>query len=73
MRKTWLLYFILVVFVFLHNDFWFWRDARMILWVPVGFLYHVFYCVLASVLFFLLVRYAWPKYLQDDSSGVQEP
>lgn len=73
MRRTGLLYLTLVAFVLLHNDFWLWQDGRMILSVPVGFLYHVFYCVVASALFYLFVRFAWPKHLQDDSGGAQEP
>lgn len=55
-----LLYAALAALLLLHNDLWFWDDRRLVLGLPVGLTYHVFYCVAAAVLMALLVRFAWP-------------
>jgi hypothetical protein len=62
------LYVCLLELYFLHNDLWFWSDPRMIFGLPVGLIYHVLYCVAASVLMFALVRYAWPRGLEVEAS-----
>jgi hypothetical protein len=59
-----LLYLGLFVLYLLHNDLWLWNDGRMIAGIPVGLLYHIAFCVAASVMMFLLVRYSWPNYLE---------
>jgi hypothetical protein len=49
-----------------HQDFWFWRQARPLLFgfVPVGLFYHVCYTLAVSFIMWLLVRYAWPSHLE---------
>jgi hypothetical protein len=43
----------------LHQDFWFWRSARpMVFGLPVGLLYHAGYCFACSLLMWFLVRQA---------------
>jgi hypothetical protein len=44
----------------LHNDFWFWREPRLVLGLPAGLLYHAAYCLAAAALAALAVRHAWP-------------
>jgi hypothetical protein len=58
-----LLYLAIAVLYLLHNDLWFWNDARLVFGLPVGIAYHVGFCVAASVLLWLLVTYAWPAHL----------
>ena len=62
---------IAVLFV-LHQDFWFWRQARPLVFgvLPIGLFYHVIYTVACSALMVLLVRHHWPAHLQagDDRS-----
>ena len=50
----------------LHQDFWFWRDARPLAlgFLPVGLFYHGVYTLAASALMWLLVKYAWPSHLE---------
>ena len=48
----------------LHNDVWLWDDGSLVLGLPVGMTYHVVYSLVAFLLFFLLVRYAWPRHLE---------
>jgi hypothetical protein len=51
----------------LHQDFWFWRTARPLVFgfIPVGLFYHACFSVAASLLMWLLVRYAWPGHLEE--------
>ena len=49
----------------LHQDFWFWRDGRLVFGVvPVGLLYHALYCVACSGMMWALVKFAWPRGLE---------
>jgi hypothetical protein len=65
MKKTLLGLATLAVYL-LHQDFWFWREARPLVFgfLPIGLFYHAAYCVLASLLLWLLVRHAWPTELE---------
>ena len=63
-----LIYLAVVVVFILHQDGWFWSDARLVFGVfPVGFFYHVVYCLAASVLLYLLIRFAWPHRLEAEA------
>jgi Protein of unknown function (DUF3311) len=54
-----------------HQDFWFWRTARPLLFgfLPVGLAYHAAYCLAASLLMWLLTSVAWPAHLETDGSS----
>jgi hypothetical protein len=53
-----------------HQDFWNWRDATLLLGlVPVGLAYHVGYSVLAMLVMVFLVRRAWPRQLEELERG----
>ena len=54
-----ILYVLLVVLFILHNDYWFWQTPQMVLGLPIGILYHILYCIVASLLMFSLVKYTW--------------
>jgi hypothetical protein len=51
----------------LHQDFWFWRTARPLVFgfLPVGLAYHAAYTLAISLLMFYLVRHHWPYHLDD--------
>jgi len=51
----------------LHQDFWFWRDARPLVFgfLPIGLFYHAAYTVAISALMAVLVRTRWPSHLED--------
>ena len=55
----------------LHQDVWFWRDVRLVFGLPVGLAYHVAFCVAASVVLALAVRWSWPREVPrgDDGAG----
>jgi hypothetical protein len=51
-----------IVLYVLHQDVWFWRDARPLVFgfLPIGLFYHVAYTLAVSLVLWLLVRHAWP-------------
>lgn len=58
----------------LHQDVWFWRTARLFGsipfgFLPVGLLYHALFSVAASLLMWLLVKFAWPHHLEAEVEG----
>ena len=50
----------------LHQDFWFWRDARPLVFgfLPIGLFYHAVFTVASSLVLWLLVKLAWPAQLE---------
>lgn len=50
----------------LHQDLWFWREARPLVFgfLPVGLAYHGAYCAAVSLLMWTLTRVAWPAHLE---------
>ena len=73
MKKTLLGLATLAVYL-LHQDFWFWNTARPLVFgfVPIGLFYHAAYCVLASLLLWLLVKHAWPAELEREAERPHE-
>ena len=66
----WLLYLFLVVLYLFHNDLWLWDDPTLVLGLPIGFLYHILFCVAASVLMLLLVTFGFStSYTEDTMQG----
>ena len=61
MKNTfkWILYYIIILFLILHNDFWFWKSSKIVIGLPIGLLYHILFCLGTSVLMLFLVKYAW--------------
>jgi Protein of unknown function (DUF3311) len=59
----------------LHQDVWFWRAARPLVFgfVPIGLAYHAAYSILAAGLMWLLVRYAWPQRLEEEAEKREHP
>jgi hypothetical protein len=57
-----------VVVYALHQDFWFWRRARPLVFgfMPIGLFYHAAFSVLAALLMWLLVKFAWPSHLEHE-------
>ena len=56
---------------FLHQDFWFWRTAYFrgaipFGFIPIGLFYQACFSVAASLLMWLLVKYAWPAQLERE-------
>ena len=54
----------------LHQDLWFWRTARPLIFgfLPVGLAWHAAYCVAVTLLMWWLTRVAWPAHLDPSTS-----
>lgn len=55
-RTKWFLYCLLVLLFLLHNDFWLWETPRFVLGLPVGLLYHIGFCLAATLLMAAFVK-----------------
>jgi len=66
--RSLLLYAALVVLYLLHNDLWLWNDSRLVLGLPAGLVYHIGFCIAASVVLTLLVIHAWPDHLDRETN-----
>jgi hypothetical protein len=62
-----LLALVVIVLYLLHQDFWFWREARPLVFgfLPIGLAYHAGYCVAVALLMWALTRVAWPSHLES--------
>jgi hypothetical protein len=70
MPVRWLLAALVLVYYLLHQDVWFWRDARPIVFgvLPIGLFYHAAYTLGVSGLVWILIRTVWPAHLDDETS-----
>ena len=60
---VWGLIFILGV---VHYDFWYWSDTSVVFgFMPVGLFYHALISLLVGVCWALVVRYAWPDWIEE--------
>jgi len=68
MPVRWLLVILVLVFYLLHQDIWFWRTARPLVFgtLPIGLFYHALYTLAVSAIVGVLIRYVWPAHLDED-------
>lgn len=66
--SRWIVAGLVLALLVLHQDLWFWRDARLFLGLPIGLSYHVLYCVAVALVMALAVRWAWPRELQESAA-----
>jgi hypothetical protein len=74
MKRALLLIMVGALYV-LHQDFWFWRTARPLVFgfIPIGLVYHGCYTVATAVAMWLLVKHAWPSHLEEGGAGFSLP
>ena len=49
----------------LHQDFWWWDDATLVLgFLPVGLAFHALFSIGCAVLGWLAIKIAWPHDLE---------
>lgn len=58
------------LFYALHQDLWFWFEARPLVFgvLPIGLFYHAAFTVATSLMLVVLVRLLWPSSLDSDPS-----
>ena len=66
--KRLLLVIVVVALYILHQDMWFWRTAKPLVFgfVPIGLFYHACFSAAASLVLWLLVKHAWPAHLEEE-------
>ncbi len=62
-------YLVLLAVYILHNDLWLWSDSSLFMGLPVGLTYHIAYSLFATVLMYVIVRFAWPAHLDAEEAG----
>jgi hypothetical protein len=74
MKRT-LLSLVVVILYVLHQDFWFWRTARPLLFgfLPPGIWYHLGFTLAVSLVMWLLIRQAWPGHLDEELEERSQP
>jgi hypothetical protein len=66
----------IVILYVLHQDLWFWRTARPLVFgfLPIGLAWHGAYCLAVALLMWWLTRVAWPAHLDPSTSlGAGDP
>ncbi len=65
--KAFLLTLMVAVVYVLHEDSWNWKKADPLVFgfLPIGLAYQAGYSILAAIMMAVLVRFAWPKHLED--------
>ncbi len=54
-------YLAILLLAVLHQDFWLWHDATLLFgFLPVGLAYHALYSLVAALLWYLALVFAWP-------------
>jgi Protein of unknown function (DUF3311) len=66
---------LVAVLYVLHQDIWFWRTARPLVFgfLPIGLAYHAAFTLASSLLLWVLVRRAWPSHLEAAASPGSPP
>ena len=67
MKRILLVVAVIALYV-LHQDIWYWRTAHPLVFgfVPIGLFYQGCFSGAASLLMWLLVKYAWPVHLEQE-------
>src|SRR5215813_11851016 len=66
MKRALLLILVGALYI-MHQDFWFWRTARPLVFdiLPIGLFYHACYTLATAFVIWLLVKFAWPSELEE--------
>ena len=67
MKRALLLILVGALYI-VHQDFWFWRTARPLVFaiLPIGLFYHACFSLASAALMAALVRWAWPARLEAE-------
>jgi hypothetical protein len=69
----WALALMVVVVIALHQDNWNWTNKTLVFgFLPLGLVYHACYALLAAILMAVLVRFAWPKHLEEIEMHIEK-
>ena len=73
--RRWILALLIVALYAAHQDVWFWRAARPLVFgfLPIGLFYHGCFSLAACILMVVLVRVAWPQHVEDEALRATDP
>ncbi len=72
-RNKKIVWSLVIVLTVLHYDFWFWADTSLVFgFMPIGLFYQALTSVAAGVVWWLVVKFAWPSHLEQWADEVQE-
>ena len=72
-RNRKIVWSLVVVLAVLHYDFWFWADTSLVFgFMPIGLFYQALTSVAAGIVWWLMVKFAWPSHLEQWADEVQE-
>ena len=76
MKRAALVITVIALYV-LHQDLWFWRTVKPLVFgfLPIGLFYHACYTLIVALVLAILVRYSWPSELEeglDDSEAARD-
>jgi hypothetical protein len=67
--NRWTAFALIALLYALHQDFWFWREARPLVFgfMPIGLFYHAVFTIACALVMSLLVARAWPAHLESST------
>ena len=72
-RNRKIVWSLVIVLAVLHYDFWFWADTSLVFgFMPIGLFYQALTSVVAGIVWWLMVKFAWPSHLEQWADEVQE-
>jgi hypothetical protein len=71
--RTFLLTLMVCAVYVLHQDSWNWKKTEPLVlgFLPPGLAYHAGYSILAAIMMAILVKFAWPRHLEESSAEDQ--
>ena len=69
----WLLVLVVLFVLVLRHDYWWWDDARPLLFgfLPVGLWWQTLVTLLAAAMMWMLVKFAWPAHLEEGAGDAE--
>lgn len=65
-RGPLLIWFLVAALFVLHQDFWWWDNATLVMgFMPIGLLYHAAFSLAAGLLWLLANKLAWPEHVEE--------
>jgi len=69
-----IVYIAAVLLAILHQDFWLWDSTTLLFgFLPVGLAYHAVYSLLAALLWYGALHFAWPEDVVRFAEGEDSP
>jgi len=61
---------VFLILMILHQDFWNWDNSKLVFGImPVALAYHAAYSMVVAILWALVIRFAWPKDIEEWANG----